>query len=204
MNKFIKILILLELIQINEFTFLDFGDSKTEKICQSGLREDNTNYIYCARQNLSKIPNFLNSKVTNENLASNIIYDELVLSDNEISFIDSDSLNLKVKKLYLDSNPIRFIDHGAFEHIRNYLEELYFDFKTQDTVLTYQDDSLIFEQSIFQTCFNLHVLSIKSYRINELRGFKLQRLSKIETLTLSNVNLKSIHKDAFIGLEKAL
>ena len=194
------------------------------KTCQSGLREDNTNYIYCARQNLTQIPNLFkstNSAQIGLNGISNVLYDELVLSDNLITRIESNafSLSLKVKKLYLDLNPLRYIDRAAFEHVRNYLEEIYFEQKLaqnsndqlsiQDTENTDSskpepDDLFIFEQSIFQTCFNLRLLSIKHYHLSKLSGLKLAKLSKIETLTLSNVKLRLISDEAFVGLEQSL
>ncbi len=137
-----------------------------DKICQTGLREDNTNYIYCARQNLNRIPNTIG--------ITNIVYDELVLSDNLIEKIEntSFSLNFKVKKLYLDHNPLRHIDQASFEHIRNYLEELYFDQKQIKLSVDddYEDinnnnnnntnnqdkyDLDLFDKAIFQKCFNL-------------------------------------------------
>lgn len=204
----IKTIFTLSLINLNNLD--SFGSSfykgeASNKYCQTGLREDNTNYIYCARQNLTKIPNLFE---TSEHFVSSIVYDELVLSDNLITFVDQNSLNIKVKKLYLDSNPIHYIDHNAFDHVRNYLQEIYFDFKLpnpeESLSVDHQDDLVLFEHSVFQSCFNLRVLSIKSYKITHLAAFKLQKLNKIESLTFSNVKLKSIDKNAFIGLEQSL
>lgn len=78
--------------------------------CQSGLREDNSNYIYCARQSLEAVPNFFSSSSASSNAhepaaaasaslrSVNVVYDELVLSDNLIGSIDETSFanNLKV------------------------------------------------------------------------------------------------------------
>ena len=101
-----------------------------KKLCQSGLREDNTNYIYCARQNLTHIPADL-SAAFNIGSVSNVLYDELVLSDNLIARIDAHTFgpSLKVKKLYLDMNPLRSMHAQAFKSLRNYLEEIYFEQK---------------------------------------------------------------------------
>jgi len=77
--------------------------SAPENSCQSGLREDNTNYIYCARQGLTKVPNFFSSTIGHDSRDSrpvlNVIYDELVLSDNVIQSIEHNSFanNLKVR-----------------------------------------------------------------------------------------------------------
>jgi len=79
-------------------------------VCQSGIREDNTNYIYCARRSLTEIPLF--SK-------NNVVYDELVLTDNRIKSLDSNSFTrIKVKKIYLNGNPINFIDEKAFQSLK--------------------------------------------------------------------------------------
>lgn len=70
--------------------------------CQSGLREDNTNYIYCARQGLRQVPNFFSNgghePMSMRTGMVNVVYDELVLSDNLIESIDQTSFtnNLKV------------------------------------------------------------------------------------------------------------
>ena len=97
--------------------------------CQSGLREDNTNYIYCARQSLRLIPNL--NQIDSGGGGGSGIYDELVLSDNLIERIDANTFSstLKVKKLYLDANPLRIIHAEAFKHLRNYLEEIFFEKK---------------------------------------------------------------------------
>ena len=105
--------------------------------CQSGLREDNTNYIYCARQSLRLIPNLnqIDSGGGGGGSSGSGIYDELVLSDNLIERIDSHTFGstLKVKKLYLDANPLRVIHVEAFKTLRNYLEEIYFELKQTET-----------------------------------------------------------------------
>jgi Leucine-rich repeat (LRR) protein len=178
--------------------------------CQSGLREDNTNYIYCARQNLSSVPEDLlpNSNQQPHRANTNVLYDELVLSDNEITRIDNHSfaVTLKVRRLYLDSNPLRYIARSAFVTLRNYLEELYFDQKIAytDDSSSHTDDAHIFEQAVFQTCFNLRTLSIKNYRIHELRATSMPRLGKLESLTVSHASLRRVDARAFAGLEHSL
>ena len=190
-----------------------------DNICQSGLREDNTNYIYCARQNLSTIPNFFgnqNSLQVNSASLSNIVYDELVLTDNQIERIDHNSINIKVRKLYLDSNPLRVIDKQSFEHVKNYLEELYLEQKLNKEINTADSDYLIdqeintiddwqlFDQPIFQKCGNLKLLSIKNYNINRLKSNGFIRMIKLEILTISNDKMRQIDDLAFVGLEQTL
>ncbi len=188
-------------------TGLGSQQSEFDKLCQSGLREDNTNYVYCSRQSLPAIPSFF-SDPTQGALSigvSNVFYDELVLSDNLIGRVEHNSFGkaLKVRKLYLDQNPIRFIHDRAFENIRNYLEDLYLEQKVLDDQFA-GDDSTVFESSIFQVCFNLHLLSIKQYRISELKPFQFLRMSKLQTLVLSNNQMRYISDNAFKGLEKSL
>jgi Leucine-rich repeat (LRR) protein len=188
----------------------------SEEACQSGLREDNTNYIYCARQNLTKIPNFYSNN--NNGIVSNLIYDELVLSDNFIQKIDPLSL-IKAKKIYLDLNPIQEIYPRSFEHVKNYLEEIYFDKKaiatgTQDVVniqsLSYDydqldshasnnDESRIFESALFQKCSNLRLLSIKNYNFFTLKKLLFSKLSRLEILIMNNNRLRTIDAHTFLG-----
>lgn len=191
--------------------------------CQSGLREDNTNYIYCARQGLDRIPNFFsNSAQQSTGNVQNVVYDELVLSDNQIASIDANSFtnSLKVRKLYLDLNPIRFIDHTSFNHIRNYLEELYFEqkfltpIKSQPPTLDdyyienvnehSSNDLAIFEQPIIKTCFNLRLFSLKKYEIKHLTENLFVKLNKLDKLELVGLSLASIDDGAFNGLESSL
>ncbi|CAF1143762.1 unnamed protein product, partial [Didymodactylos carnosus] len=61
-------------------------------ICQSGIREDQTNYVHCGRKNLYSIPNF-------SNRTFNMAFDELILSDNFITHINANDFNgLRVKR----------------------------------------------------------------------------------------------------------
>lgn len=71
-------------------------ETRIGQACQSGLREDNTNYIYCARQSLKKVPNSF-SNANGKDTIKNVIYDELVLSDNLIGSIDKDSFANSLK-----------------------------------------------------------------------------------------------------------
>lgn len=195
----------LYLIFLNLFYTAAAINHNVNKICQSGLREDNTNYIYCSRQDLATIPSFFSDSPSADG-QSNIFYDELVLTDNLIEQIDIGSFGsaLKVRKLYLDHNPIRFIHNLAFKHVRNYLEELYFNQKIITDELLNTDDTVIFQNSIFQMCFNLHLLSIQNYQLNTLKPLQFLRMSKLQKLVLSNNKLMHVDENAFKGLEKSL
>ncbi|CAF1682045.1 unnamed protein product, partial [Adineta ricciae] len=100
---------------------LSFSISDFQTICQAGIRQDNTNYIHCARKQLKEIPNF--TRITNT------FYDELVLNDNQITDISSNAFQgLRVKRLNLSGNKIRSISPSAFLELSNYLEELTIEF----------------------------------------------------------------------------
>ena len=103
---------------------------------------------------------------------------------------------------------------ASFDHVRNYLEELYLeqkvnkienDYEDSNELITNEDnDSIIFEVSIFQKCLNLHVLSLKSYRFNTLKANLFSRMLKLDTLILSKNRIKQIDDAAFIGLDHSL
>lgn len=66
------------------------------------------------------------------------------------------------------------------------------------------NDIKIFENSIIKKCFNLRLLSIKNYRMIQLKDNIFSRLNKLEKLELVNVNLRKIDHMAFYGLEMSL
>jgi Leucine-rich repeat (LRR) protein len=227
MKKYLNVIICFVIISLNKNVFSQHSDLSgviDTKVCQSGIREDNTNYIYCARQSLQKIP-MLSINNNNGAAVSNIVYDELVLSDNLIERIDFNSFgsNFKVRKLYLDNNPLRFIHKSSFEHVRNYLEELYLEQKQikattiadsdevydegselRNGYILDENDSNLFEAAVFQKCFNLHLLSLKSYRIPHLKANMFLKMTKLDTLILASNRLRQIDEAAFAGLEHSL
>lgn len=84
--------------------------------CKCGIKIDGHIYIYCARKQLKHLPKFTRSS---------ILYDELILSGNQIDRVQAQSFNgLKVKRLLLDDNPIQYIERNSFNELANYLEEL--------------------------------------------------------------------------------
>ncbi|CAF4413418.1 unnamed protein product, partial [Rotaria magnacalcarata] len=57
------------------------------------------------------------------------LYDELVLNDNQITEINANAFQgLRVKRLNLAGNKIRFLSPRAFIELSNYLEELIIEF----------------------------------------------------------------------------
>ena len=195
------------------------------EICQSGLREDNTNYIYCARQNLTQMPNFLHGgqqQHQQQQIASNVLYDELVLTDNLISTLTGFN-GIKAKKVYLERNPLRRIAANAFEQVRNYLEEIYFELPSNPTSSTSEQEEEeeeendqekninldIFSEPLLQKCSNLRVLSIHRYTSSrgnggELKANLLLKLNKLEVLSLAGNGISRVAKEALAGLELSL
>ena len=223
---------LIKLIALNSFFILfinattlefehDDDDDNNNGVCQTGIREDMSNYIYCARQNLTQIPKLVD-KISLA-FKSTIIYDELVLTENQIEILTQNSFdkNLKVRKVYIDLNPIKKINFNAFDNIRNYLEELYFEKPLFDNLFAVtnnidysnseeeiidnkKDDKSLFQSSVFKKCGNLRILSIKNYKIFQLDSSEFLRLSKLKKLIIKNSNLNFVSKDAFKGLEDSL
>jgi hypothetical protein len=184
-------------------TLLQTSTINNQDICQTGIREDNSNYIYCARQNLTQIPKLFD--ISSITFKSTIIYDELVLTENQIEELSQYSFdkNLKVRKIYFDLNPIRQISVNSFDNVKNYLEELYFE---KPVLLNEEinDEKSLFKNTIFTKCSNLRILSIKNYKIFKIASFELFKLNKLKKLVIKNSNLNYISPDAFKGLEETL
>ena len=173
-------------------------------VCQSGIREDNTNYIYCARRNLNEIPIF--SK-------NNVVYDELVLTDNRIAKLTSASFaRIKVKKIYLNGNPIRSIDQMTFSKLENHLEELWLD--ADSTAIqspidleteSIQPSSVVgLPKAIVNYLRNLNTLRLKGLLVKVLENSSLKRLNRIEILSLQFCSIEKIEVNAFDGLRNSL
>jgi len=169
-------------------------------VCQSGIREDNTNYIYCARRGLTEIPLF--SK-------NNVVYDELVLSDNRITELNVDSFaRIKVKKIYMNGNPLKKIDQMAFVKLENHLEELWLDADT-----TISANNFLMEpatnnggipKAILNYLRNLNTLKLKGFLIKQLENSILKKLNRIEILSLQFCSIEQIEPLAFDGLKNSL
>lgn len=171
------------------------------KVCQSGIREDNTNYIYCARKSLTHVPIF--SK-------NNVVYDELVLADNRITELHANSFSrIKVKKIFLNGNPLRYIDKMTFRKLENHLEELWIDGDT-----TISSNNLLAKplyttngglpKAIVDYLRNLNTLRIKGFMVHALRNEILSKLKRIEVLSLTFCSIEKIEPFAFKGLENSL
>ena len=173
-------------------------------VCQSGIREDNTNYIYCARRNLNEIPIF--SK-------NNVVYDELVLTDNRIAKLTSNSFaRIKVKKIYLNGNPIRSIDQMTFSKLENHLEELWLDADSTaiQSPIDLETESIQLSsvvglpKAIVNYLRNLNTLRLKGLLVKVLENSVLKRLNRIEILSLQFCSIEKIEINAFDGLRNSL
>ncbi|RMZ94609.1 insulin-like growth factor-binding complex acid labile [Brachionus plicatilis] len=195
MESISKFLVFLTLMGMTKCQFFA-GHQSFSQICQSGIREDNTNYIYCARRGLSEVPMF--SK-------NNVIYDELVLSDNKIKSLNSNSFSrIKVKKVFLNGNPIETIEPQTFSKLENNLEELWLD----SILNTYQEyeiePSMIGLPNPIANLRNLNTLKLKGFHVKSLSSSILRRLNRLELLSLKFCSIEKIDPDAFDGLKNNL
>ena len=168
-------------------------------VCQSGIREDNTNYIYCARRGLNEVPLF--SK-------NNVVYDELVLADNRIGELTGDSFSrIKVKKIFLNGNPIKRIDQTAFSKLENHLEELWLDADlsgSMDSEGNLAPSMIGLPRAIVVYLRNLNNLRLKGFSVKTLENSVLKRLNRLEILSLQFCGIENIEINAFDGLRNTL
>lgn len=171
------------------------------KVCQSGIREDNTNYIYCARKSLTQVPKFSRN---------NVIYDELVLADNRITELRADSFSrIKVKKVFLNGNPIRSIDQMTFRKLENHLEELWIDGDAAISSKNLLAQPLFtanggLPKAIVEYLRNLNSLHIRSFMVKVLKNGIMSKLNRIEILSLKFCSIERIEPFAFEGLDRSL
>ncbi|CAF4115150.1 unnamed protein product, partial [Rotaria sp. Silwood2] len=156
-----------------------------QTICQAGIRQDNTNYIHCGRKQLIEIPNF--TRITNT------FYDELVLNDNQIIEIHSNAFQgLRVKRLNLSGNKIRFVSSDAFIELSNYLEELIIEFNSN-----YIHD---IPDAIKINLINLRSLKLINLNLIEIKNHTFIKYRKLEQLSIIKSHIKSIESDGLISL----
>lgn len=160
-------------------------------LCQSGIRDDGSSYVHCARKSLSEIPDFSSQRLFN------LPFDELILSDNAITHIHASAFhNLRIKRLIMSGNRLKSIDKNAFLELENYLEQLILEFDSTvvDTIPEAIKTNLANIRSLTLTGLNLRTLSINTF----------EKMKKLETLSLKSCNLQNIEKDAFHSIEKQL
>ncbi len=144
--------------------------------CYCGIEIDGTNYIHCHPYSIDKIPEFTRSYV----------HDKLNLSKNFIEILTNQSFNqLKVKRIYLEDNPIKFIDKQLFNNnLLNYLEELYID-----TTINHNLEFLC-----YGTWKKLRILKLSGFNLNKFQ-YCFDKLERLEKLIIKNseINLISYH-----------
>jgi Leucine-rich repeat (LRR) protein len=154
-------------------------------LCQSGIRDDGSNYVHCARKSLTDIPNFSSYRLFN------LAFDELILSDNAITHINANAFNnLRIKRLVMSGNRLKSIDKNAFRELENYLEQL----------------TLEFDPSIVDTIPEAIKTNLANIRSLTLTGLNLRILpaNTFEHLSLKSCHLQTIEYDAFHSIEKQL
>lgn len=163
--------------------------------CKCGIKTNGQIYIYCARKQLTRLPQFTRSS---------ILYEELILSGNQISVITSNAFNgLRVKRLYLDNNPIVKIEPNALTELANYLEELVISVKASDS--SAQQPSL--PAKLFKSLLNLKILKLDGLDVTGtgyLTASLFNRTRKLETIHLINSDLRTLSPRALSGVEYSL
>ena len=165
-----------------------FGMNLLE-LCQSGIRDDGSNYVQCARKSLSEIPSFASHRFFN------LAFDELILSDNDITHIHANAFNgLRIKRLIMSGNRLRSIDKNAFRELENYLEQLTLEFDPSvvDTV----------PEAVKANLGNIRSLTLTGLNLRHLSSNAFEQMRKLESLSLKACRLQTIDSDAFHSIEK--
>jgi len=168
-----------------------FAAANLLDLCQSGIRDDGSNYVHCARKSLSEIPRFSSHRLFN------LAFDELILSDNAITHINANAFNgLRIKRLILSGNRLKSIDKNAFKELENYLEQLTIEFDPTivDTIPEAIKNNLGNIRNLIMTGLNLRILPSNTF----------EQMKKLESLSLKSCNIQSIELDAFHSIEKQL
>ncbi len=175
--------------------------------CKCGIKTDGQIYIYCARKQLKRLPKFTRSS---------ILYEELILSGNQIEKINVNSFSgLRVKRLFLDDNPLNQIEPNSLTELANYLEELVITVS-----LTNENEKQLIRPavplSIFQNLLNLKIVKLAgmefggassssiSSELSYLKQSTFNRTRKLEVIHLVDCGLQRIEQNSFAGVEFSL
>lgn len=116
-----------------------------------------------------------------------------MLNDNQITEIHSNAFQgLRVKRLNLSGNKIRFVSLNAFIELSNYLEELIIEFDS-NSIQTVPD-------AIKENLINLRSLKLINLNLNQIKNRTFVKFRKLEQLSIVKSNIKSIEFDAFQSL----
>ena len=169
--------------------------------CKCGIKIDGHIYIYCARKQLAHLPKFTRSS---------ILYDELILSGNLVRNISQNSFaGLKVKRLFLDDNPLAYLHPNSFNELANYLEELIISVNFAE--LQFDQMELSKRARVPPRLFQ-NLLNLKMVKLNGLEwstpGFlqlnTFNRTRKLEVIHLVDCGLHTMEMNALNGVETSL
>ncbi|CAF2637033.1 unnamed protein product [Rotaria sp. Silwood2] len=176
-------------------------------LCQSGIRDDGSNYVHCARKSLSDIPDFSSHRLFN------LAFDELILSDNAITHIHANAFhNLRIKRLIMSGNRLKSIDKNSFRELENYLEQLTLEFDSSivDTIPEAIKTNLANIRSLTLTGLNLRILptntfeQMKKLEILSLKSCLFKFTRSLEHLNMDRNPLLPLSIDTFSGIESSL
>jgi hypothetical protein len=176
--------------------------NNSQQRCKCGIKIDGHIYIYCARKQLKHLPKFTRSS---------ILYDELILSGNQIQNVTYNSFaGLKVKRLFLDDNPLIHIDASALNELANYLEELIVSVTHNNMEEVTTTDVVVRAQvppKLFQNLLNLKMVKLNGLewsRAGVLQRNTFNRTRKLEIIHLVDCGLQAIEPNSLNGVETSL
>ncbi len=124
------------------------------------------------------------------------MYDELVLSDNKIRQLNDTSFQrIKVKKLYLNGNPIETIHNKTFQYLANYLDELWLDSDSTMATVPF---------AVTNYLKNLNCLRLKNFNLIRLGNYSFVKLQRLEILSIESSAIEHVDTNAFHGLKNTL
>ncbi|KAI0980461.1 hypothetical protein GJ496_002867 [Pomphorhynchus laevis] len=154
-------------------------DVDFSQICQTGILEDNTDYIDCSARNLQSIPIFSESSAC----------DILNLSSNKIRELPSGSFkNLRILKLYLENNPILNVHPDAFHGLKQPLEELSLSFDNRQS----SSDRSSIPISISSHLKDLVVLTLFNLMLEKIPLELTSSFQRLTHLSLIDCNINNV------------
>lgn len=173
-----------------------FSPDQRQQNCKCGIKTDGQIYIYCARKQLTQLPQFTRSS---------ILYEELILSGNQITDILVNSFKgLRVKRLYLDNNPIKTIAPNALIELANYLEELVISVDQSQQLMPNRP---ALPSRLFKSLLNLKIVKLTGLTImkdSHLTSSLFNRTRKLESIHLIDCSIRSLDINSFSGVEYSL
>ena len=115
----------------------------------------------------------------------------------------------RVKKIFLNGNPLRHVEAGTFARLENHLEELWLDADSASASAIASEsgpDSLAngLPEAVVNHLRNLNKLRLKGLHVPVLGDHALKRLGRLELLSLQFCAIERIEPGAFAGLQNTL